>query len=88
MRQPVTVSSSACSQLHACTNKAFSSASTIFNPCFGWCYSFAIYFIPAKVGTYNGLNLVDVLENALFLHAFGYIILWLSYISITVTGSL
>ena len=32
-----------------CTNKAFSSTSTKFNPYFGWWYCF-IYFIPAKVG--------------------------------------
>ena len=33
----------------ACTNKAFSSTSTRFNPYFGWCV-LHIYFIPAIVG--------------------------------------
>ena len=38
MHQPVTVSSNM--QPNACTNKAFSSTSTRFNPYFGWCYCF------------------------------------------------
>ena len=36
-----------------------------------------IYFIPAKV---QGLNFADVLQNALFVHAFGYMV------ELTVTG--
>ena len=56
---------------NACRNKAFFSTSTKFNPYFGW-----YKITPAKVG----LNLVKVLENALFVHAFGYMV------ELTVTG--
>ena len=53
-----------------CTNKVLSSTSTRFNPYFGWCYHLYVLYQPKY-----GLNLVDVLENALSAHFFGYICL-------------
>ena len=39
---------------NTCTNKAFSSTSTRFNPYVGWCYRLAIatyiLYVPGKVG--------------------------------------
>ena len=53
-------------QLNTCTNKAFSSTSTRFNPYFGWYKTYKRKHQPKY-----GLNLVDVLENASFVHVFG-----------------
>ena len=49
LHQPVTVSWITCSQMHVCTNRAFSSKSIRFNHYIGWCYILLIYFIPVKV---------------------------------------
>ena len=66
LHQPVTVSWNTCSQMHVCTNRAFSSKSMRFNHYIGWCYcSYILY-------QSKWLPKVDVLENALFVHAFGY----------------
>ena len=64
MHQPVTVSSNTCSQTHVQLCKAFSSTSTRFNLT-GIKYISDSY-TPAKVG----INLVDALAKALFVHTF------------------
>ena len=73
IHQPVIVSSNM--QPNACTNKAFSSTSTKFNPYLGWSYHLYILYQSKQE-----LNLVDEPENALFVHAFIYIF------ELTVTG--
>ena len=56
------------SKANACTTKAFSSTSIRFNP-----YRLAGIKYVCKIHQPRyGLNLVDVLENALFVHAFGF----------------
>ena len=55
--------------MHA-ASKAFSSTSTIFNPYFGW-YIIYMQNTPAKV-MIKSCRLLDVLEKAIFLHAFGF----------------
>ena len=67
--QPVPVSSNM--RTNACTNKAFSSISTRFNPTLA-----GIEYMSDN----TSLNLVDVLESALFVHAFSYMF------ELTVTG--
>ena len=52
--------------MHVRTNKAFSGTSTKFNPYFGWYFHLYILYQSKQ-----GLILVDVLDNALFVHAFG-----------------
>ena len=51
-------------QPNACTNKAFSNISTRFDPYLGWYKIYEQQHHPKQE-----LNLVDVLENALFVHA-------------------
>ena len=64
-------------QPNTCRNIAFSSASTRFHPYFGWSYHLYTYLYHPK----QGINLIDLLENALFVHAFAYMF------ELTVTGS-
>ena len=70
MHQPVTISSNTSNKTYVHTNNAFSSTSTRFNPFFGWWYRLYILYQPKE-----GLNLVNVLENALFVHKFDYMCL-------------
>ena len=77
IHQPVIVSSNMHMQPNTCTNEAFSSTSTRFNPKFGWFCRLYVLYQPKL-----GLNLVDVLENASFVHVFGYMCMF----ELTITG--
>ena len=75
IHQPITVSSNVHMQPNTCKNEAFSSTSTRFNPYFGWCCCLYVY-------TSQSINLVDVLENASFVHVFGCMCM----LELTITG--
>ena len=51
--------------MHVQIKYSLLSTSTILNSYFGWCITYIYIFYQPK-------NLVDVLENALFVHAFDY----------------
>ena len=78
IHQPVTVSSSMHMQPNTCTNEVFSSTSTRFNPALLW---LVLLLICLQQPKYR-LNLVDVLENASFVHVFGCMCM----LELTVTG--
>ena len=65
-------------QPNTCTNEAFSSTSTRFNPYFGWYKHIRKQQHQPK----QGLNLVDVLENASFVHVFSCMCM----LELTITG--
>ena len=76
MYQLVTVSSNTCSQIHVQIKHSLTHLQDLI-PTLAGVFTY-IFYINQK----EGLNVVDVLENVLFVHAFGQ----LHVIELTVTG--
>ena len=65
-----TVSSNTFRQVHIQLKHSLAHLQDLANPYFGWCACINILYQPKQE-----LNLVDMLENAFFVYAFGYMCL-------------
>ena len=68
IHQPVTVSSNTCSQTNVQIKHSLAHLQDLIST-LGGVNAYMFYTSQSRL---NGLNLVNVLENALFVHSFGY----------------